>query len=130
MERSPVARGRDFVLLVRVVMRRAVPMQQGGPSVWTRTGLVALGALLAAVVGCGRKATEADCDLIVDRYVEVELRDLKVTDPKVIDLRKAEMRRDLKDDLKNCPGKHITDSMLECVRKAETNDELDRCTRW
>ncbi len=91
--------------------------------------IATLGSALAAVA-CGRKATAEDCDLIVDRYVEVELKDLKVTDPKVIDQRKAEMRRDLKDDLKSCPGKHITDSMLECVRRAGSNGELDKCTRW
>jgi hypothetical protein len=53
-----------------------------------------------------------------------------VTDPKVIEQRKVEMRRDLKDDLRTCPGKHITESMLTCVRQAETNAELDKCTRW
>jgi hypothetical protein len=92
-------------------------------------GAVVASAALA-LAACGRKATEADCAFIVDRYVEVELRDLKVTDPKVIEQRKAEMRRDLKDELRACPGKRITDSMLACVRTAATNTELDKCTRW
>jgi len=87
-------------------------------------------ALAAAGLGCGRRATPQDCDVIVDRYVEVELAALKVTDPKVIELRKAEMRRDLKDDLKACPGKRITDAMMSCVHDAQTNADLDRCTRW
>ncbi len=107
-------------------MRRAIPPR---PPARAATAAVAC-AFAALLAGCGRKATEADCDLIVDRYVEVELRDLKVTDPKVVELRKTEMRRDLKDDLKTCPGKHITDSMLACVRQAQTNVELDACTRW
>ena len=85
---------------------------------------------LSPLVGCGRRATAEDCGVIVDRYVEIELRALKVTDPKIIEQRKVEMRRDLKDDLKACPGKRITDSMLACVRQAQTNDELDKCTRW
>ena len=55
---------------------------------------------------------------------------MKVTDPAVITQRKAEMRRDLKDDLKACPGKRITDSMIACVRGAQSNGELDKCTRW
>jgi hypothetical protein len=80
--------------------------------------------------GCGRVATSEDCDFIVDRYVEVELRALSVSDPKIIAERKAEMRKDLKDELKACPGKHITGAMLACVRKANTNAELDQCTRW
>jgi hypothetical protein len=85
---------------------------------------------LLPLVGCGRRATAEDCGVIVDRYVEIELRALKVTDPKIIEQRKVEMRRDLKDDLKACPGKRITDSMLACVRQAQSNDELDKCTRW
>ncbi len=86
--------------------------------------------LLVLAAGCGRKATLEDCDLIVDRYVEIELKALKVTDPKIIDQRKTEMRRDLSDDLRTCPGRRITDAMLTCVRQAGTNAELDKCTRW
>jgi hypothetical protein len=85
---------------------------------------------VALAAGCGRKATPEDCGLIVDRYAEIELRALNITDPAVVSQRKAEMRRDLKDELKSCPGKRITDSMLACVRGAQTNDELDKCTRW
>jgi hypothetical protein len=91
---------------------------------------LAVWALSAPALGCGRKATTEDCDFIVDRYVEVELRALSVTDPKVIEERKLEMRKDLKDELKACPGKRVTDTMLACVRKAESNAELDQCTRW
>jgi len=87
-------------------------------------------ACVLVLGGCGRRATAEDCDLIVDRYVEIELRALKVNDPAIIEQRKTEMRRDLKDDLKACPGKRITDGMLACVKQAQTNDELDKCTRW
>ena len=117
---------RHAVLLVLAVMRCP---RTTCPTAGVWFALVAVGLALGPT-GCGRKATEEDCDLIVDRYVEVELRALKVTDPKVVEQRKAEMRRDLKDDLKSCPGKHITDSMLACVQKAESNAELDKCTRW
>jgi hypothetical protein len=89
---------------------------------------VSLSALGA--VACGRKATPEDCNLIVDRYVEIELSALNVTDPKVIEQRKADMHRDLSDDLKACPGKRVTDSMIACVRQASSNAELDKCTRW
>jgi hypothetical protein len=101
------------------------------PSRYVRAALLlAFAALSLGNVGCGRKATMADCDMIVDRYVEVELKALKVTDPHIIDQRKTEMRKDLSEDLKACPGKRITDNMLACVRKAESDAELDKCTRW
>jgi hypothetical protein len=101
-------------------------------SPWLIALLLRAGALAAALMleGCGRKATPEDCALIVDRYVEMELRTLKITDPAVIEQRQVQMRTDLKDDLKSCPGKRITDSMLVCVKKAQTNDELDKCMRW
>jgi hypothetical protein len=92
--------------------------------------VVVVAAVVAMSTGCGRKATPEDCALIVDRYVEIELKTLKITDPVVVEKRKTEMRTDLRDDLKSCPGKRITDSMLTCVRQAETNDQLDKCTRW
>jgi len=87
--------------------------------------LLALGA-----AGCGRRATQADCDLIFSRYVEVQLRAVHVTDPVEVAKREQAMRTEMKDDLKLCPGKRITDSMLRCVQNAETNDDIDKCTRF
>ena len=89
-----------------------------------------LGALALGVVGCGRRATAADCDLIFSRYVEVQLRAVHVTDPVEVTKREQAMRAEMKDDLKQCPGKRITDSMLRCVQNAQTNDDIDKCTRF
>jgi hypothetical protein len=92
-------------------------------------GLV-VGLLPLALAGCGRRATVSDCDLIFNRYVEVQLRAVHVTDPVEITRREQAMRAEMKDDLKQCPGKRITDSMLRCVQNAQTNDEIDKCTRF
>jgi hypothetical protein len=81
-------------------------------------------------MGCGRKATQSDCDYIFNRYVEVQLRSMNVNDQATIDKRESEMRAEMREDLKDCVGKRITDRMLRCVREARTNDEIDRCTRW
>jgi hypothetical protein len=93
-----------------------------------------LGLMLAvsssASVGCGRRATPADCDLIFNRFVEVQLRAVHVTDPVEVAKREQTMREELKDDLQKCPGKRITDSMLRCVQNAQTNDEMDKCTHF
>jgi hypothetical protein len=108
-------------------------MSRVGDSSRRRRAVLAAGLVACAGFGaaaCGRKATIEDCDLIVDRYVEIELQALKVTDPKVIAERKVEMRRELSDDLKTCPGRRVTDAMLACVQKAQSNAELDKCTRW
>jgi hypothetical protein len=108
--------------------QRALSTTRRAPSATLRT----LGATAAVVLaaGCGRRATTADCDLLFNRYVEVQLRSIHVIDPVEIAKREQTMRGEMKDDLKECPGKRITDSMLRCVQNAQTNDEIDKCTRF
>ena len=89
-----------------------------------------LASLALAVAGCGRRATQADCDLIFNRYVEVQLKAVHVTDPVEIAKREQAMRAEMTEDLKQCPGKRITDSMLRCVQNAQSNEEIDKCTRF
>jgi hypothetical protein len=93
-----------------------------------RQGIV-LVALVSGLAGCGRKATRADCELVVDRNIEVKLRADGVTDPDVIQKRKDELRGSLKDDIDRCVGKRVTDSMMACVRTAETAEQIDKCLR-
>jgi len=91
------------------------------------------GRLLVAtsllVVGCGRKATREDCEMIVDRNIEVKLRADGVTDPSVIQKRKDEIRPTLKEDIDKCVGKRVTESMMTCVKTAETAEQIDKCLR-
>jgi hypothetical protein len=95
----------------------------------SRAPLTVAGALFVVTMsGCGRKATQADCDFIVDRYVEIELRALNVTDPATIAKREEQMRADMKGEMKDCVGKRVTERMLACVKNAKTNEEIDKCT--
>lgn len=91
----------------------------------------ALAILSSTVIlgGCGRKATRADCELIVDRNVEIKLKSDGITDPDVIQQRKAELRAAFKDDIDKCVGKRVTDGMLECAQRAETAEQIDKCIR-
>lgn len=82
-----------------------------------------------ALLACGRKATRDDCDLIVDRNVEVKLRSEGMVDPALIEKRKLELRESLKEDIDRCVGKRVTDGMLQCVKKAETAEQIDKCLR-
>ena len=89
-----------------------------------------LGAcLLLGVAGCGRKATRADCEAVVDKNVEVKLKADGVTDPPLVEKRKEELRGSLKDDIDRCVGKRVTDGMLNCVKGAETAEQIDKCLR-
>src|SRR5258706_764747 len=89
----------------------------------------------AALPACGHPATEVECQTIVERIVLLELQAQKVTDPGEISKRRSESLGLAGDGnksevLQGCVGRHITDSALACVRRAESAQEItDRCLR-
>jgi hypothetical protein len=92
--------------------------------------LVVLSLLcVAPLLGCGRKATRADCELFVDHNVEVQLRRQGTLDPALIEQEKAKTRNDFKAKIDECIGKRVTDGMVACVKAAETTDQIDKCLR-
>ena len=102
---------------------------------WFRSTVAVFGAGLTAlaVSACGHPATEAECQAIVERIVELELKAQKVTAPTEIAKRRGESLGSPGDGgrpdvLQGCVGKHITDRALACVRSAETASEItERC---
>ncbi len=88
-------------------------------------------AALAAVGlgGCGRRATELDCQLIVDKSVELQLRETNQTSPEAIEKREEQVRAELQDEIKSCEGRRVTEKTLACVHSASTTQELDKCLR-
>jgi len=95
--------------------------------------IVVLGALalVALAAACGRTATEADCQLIVDRNVELQMKAMNLTDPDAIGKKQAEFKSDpeMKAQLEACVGRRVTDGMMKCVRSAVTADEISQCMR-
>ena len=89
--------------------------------------LVLIGFLGLTQSGCGRKATEADCDLIIDRNTEVAMKAINITDPNAITKKQAQIRADMKEELKDCVGRRISDTIINCVRAAQTTDEINKC---
>jgi hypothetical protein len=86
-------------------------------------------SLAFVLCGCGRKATEADCELIIDRNVEVQMKAMHIDDLPTITKKQDELRAQMKDDLKDCEGRRVTDKMMGCVRGAQTGDEITECLR-
>jgi hypothetical protein len=85
---------------------------------------------LILTLGCGRKATEADCQLIVDRNVEVTMRAMSnQPDQAAITKKQEELRAEMKDGLKDCVGRRVTDSMIDCVKNAKSQDAINACIR-
>jgi hypothetical protein len=87
-------------------------------------------AALVLCAACGRRATPADCQLIVDRSVELQMKEMNETDPKAVAKREADVRAELDDEIKACErDRHVTDKTMGCVHEAKTTVELDKCLR-
>jgi hypothetical protein len=86
-------------------------------------------AASVCAAGCGRRATQADCQLIVDRGVELQMKELSVTDPESVRKREEQVRSSLQAEIASCEGRRVTARMMACVRNAPTMRELDRCLR-
>jgi hypothetical protein len=95
--------------------------------------LLGLVSALAGAAACGHPASQAECQTIVERIVELELKAQNVNDPAEIARRRSESLGASPDGgrpevLQGCIGRHITDRALVCVRRAESASEItDRC---
>lgn len=86
-------------------------------------------AVLVVLTGCGRRATHADCQLIVDRSVELRLRGQDETDPKVVAKREVQVRAELDSKISSCESRRVTDKDIACVKAATNSDELEACLK-
>jgi hypothetical protein len=96
------------------------------PIAWSAVGSVAM--LAGTAAGCGRRATEADCQLIVDKSVELQLRATQ-TSPEAIEKRETAVRAELQGEIKSCEGRRVTERTMACVQAATKTEELDQCLR-
>ncbi len=85
--------------------------------------------LAFVLVGCGRRATEADCQLIVDKSVELQMKEMEKTDPVAIQKRQDALRHELEPEMKECVGRRITDKMMTCVKGAQQSADLETCVK-
>jgi hypothetical protein len=91
------------------------------PSVW------ALFLVTLAAAGCGRKATVEDCEQIVRRIAELELKDVVPKEELGSEVQQAQQTfRDRA--LADCVGRRITERSLACVSAAKTAETvIDDC---
>jgi hypothetical protein len=111
------------------MLRRVVRSSRRSRLATALTAGASLAALALVLTGCGRKATREDCEAVVDRNVELQLRALGVTDGATIGKRRDEMRASMREDIDKCVGKRVTDGMMACVKLAETTEKIDKCLR-
>jgi hypothetical protein len=82
----------------------------------------------AALAACGHPATEEECNAIIAKSAELELRAQNVNDPAVIAQRTEAVKAARGPELlKKCVGKRITQRALECVTRATTPKEVNSC---
>lgn len=93
-----------------------------------RNALLLMGLALSACSAA--PATEAECAQILDRIVELELRESGYNDAVLIARRQAELREKLALELKGCVGRRLPKRALECVRRADSAEAIShRCLR-
>src|SRR5690606_14759020 len=88
-------------------------------------GLLWCALCLVVVAGCGRRAaTRADCEAILDRIVELELREQGFDDPPLEARTKSELREQFAASVAACEGKPLHPEALHCVGRAQSTEVL------
>ena len=76
------------------------------------------------VGGCGHPATKEECDEILNKVIDLELKDRK-NEGTQLEKRKAEVKQAREADLMSkCLNKRVTDSAMQCIRTATSVDQI------
>jgi hypothetical protein len=88
--------------------------------------VVRAGLLLALLSpACNKsRATEADCRVILDRIVEIELHELGYRDALLQSLKQNQLAKLLQDDLDQCVGRVLQPGSMACVKSATETEAL------
>lgn len=87
--------------------------------------LFLLSASVVAAVACGKPATMEDCEQIVARMTELELKANNITDPVLIEKQIAHTQKSFRERaLEQCVGRQISSQAIQCVASATTPDQI------
>ena len=92
-------------------------------------GIVILLVVTSATSGCRRKASEAQCDALVDHYTELAMKEqFPDAGPTEIEAQRKHVREESKgdDDFKNCTSE-VEAADYGCAMKATTTEAIERC---
>jgi hypothetical protein len=79
------------------------------------------------LVGCGRPATQAECDEIVGRIAELEMKEAASPAPAEVAKQVTETKQAFQTkSRRECVGRRITSKAIGCVRTAKTAEEIVR----
>jgi hypothetical protein len=92
-----------------------------------------LGALwfgMLLISGCGHPASHAECEEILDKVIDLELKERKVSDEEIAKRREATREARGAELLGKCENRRITDGAMRCIRGASTVDQItNQCLR-
>jgi small lipoprotein (TIGR04454 family) len=92
--------------------------------------LVLAGVAITVVAGCGRPATEAECEEIVERTARLKIQETSPMREEAVDSEVAELKDKLRDKImQGCVGKRVTQRAMRCVRDAPTSEAVKECFR-
>lgn len=81
--------------------------------------IVLFGLTTAALAGCGRPATVEDCEQIVARIAELELKEVDVSDQTEVKAQIEGAQAAFKDRLMtDCVGRRLRQKSLDCLKQA------------
>jgi hypothetical protein len=80
---------------------------------------------LLLTFGCGRPATVSDCERIISRVAELELKEVDISDQAVVKSQiegtQAAFRERMMSD---CVGRRLRQSSLDCINNATTANQV------
>jgi len=79
--------------------------------------------LLVCGVGCGRPATREECDEIVVRIAELELKARGIAGNSADEVRATKEALE-KTTLRDCVGRRISEKAMSCVRSATSTQQI------
>lgn len=93
-----------------------------------RLGRLAFAAVLAvAAFGCGRRATREECEMVVERNIDLQLAAQGESGEAAV-AKRAKLRAELEPSITACEGMRVRDSLMSCMRTADTPEKIKQCT--
>jgi hypothetical protein len=88
--------------------------------------LFGLLGVLGFAAGCGHPASEKECEEIVERVARLELAQAHANTDTVVSEVKLAKESFKKDMSRRCVGRRVTQDAMNCVRQANSADQIEK----
>jgi hypothetical protein len=89
--------------------------------------------ILCACMACGhptQRTTTEICNRVLDKIVDIELREQGFKDPALLETYQKNMREKLQPEMNQCINRKVRTDVLQCLEKAQTAEAVShRCLR-